>query len=143
MRLEREAEPDRRAEEPDAAGHGQARQVPLHDLRPPELGGADAEGAREPRVLAGVHEHEHDRGEPPATCPASASSRTCGSQGRSPTRSTAVSQLARASSWAWPTRPNPVTSVTAEGPAARAASAASRLSRVIEATAAATASSGA
>ena len=48
---------------------------------------------------------------------------------------------ARASSCRWPTRPNPVTSVTAWGPTARSASAASRLSVVIEATAAASTSS--
>ena len=48
-----------------------------------------------------------------------------------------------ASSCRWPTRPKPVTSVTACGPTARSAAAASRLSVVIEATAAASVSGGA
>ena len=61
--VEDEAEQDRRADEPDRADDREAREVALHDLRRAERRRADAEGAREAGVLAGVRQHQDDHAE--------------------------------------------------------------------------------
>src|SRR5215211_5401038 len=70
---------------------------------------------------------------PPAIGGSSASKRasTSGNAGTSVARTTADTALALASSWRWPRRPYPVTSVTALASAWRASRAASRLSAVM------------
>ena len=73
---------------------------------------------------------------PPETKPAAASSAAPGSSGTDAAHSRAAAPLAASIRCRWPSRPNPVTSVAARTPAARAAWLAPALSSVIEATAA-------
>ena len=69
----------------------------------------------------------------PPGCPASASSRTPASNGTADAWSWTHTPAPAAISRAWPTRPNPVTSVTACGERGRSSPAAAALSVVIEA----------
>ena len=80
---------------------------------------------------------------PPETKPAAASSAAPGSSGTDAACSRAAAPLAASIRCRWPSRPNPVTSVAARTPAARAAWLAPALSSVIEATAALITSAGA
>ncbi len=80
---------------------------------------------------------------PPEMKPAAASSAAPGSSGTDAASIRAAAPLAASIRCRWPSRPNPVTSVAARTPAARAAWLAPALSSVMEATAAAMTSAGA
>ena len=80
---------------------------------------------------------------PPETNPAAASSAAPGSSGTDAALIRAAAPLAASIRCRWPSRPNPVTSVAARTPAARAAWLAPALSSVMDATAAAMTSAGA